>query len=142
MFSEPKRWLGKCYGDPSPSKKTICRYFDDSKRDRTSNDVAESSGHVNLTVVPKNIEKINKMAFIDRILNLCEIADTLNITESSIVQMLHEHLPKLKVSSKWLPHLLTIDQKQRSVDDSEHCLELFKRNEGKFFMRYVTMDST
>ena len=47
-----------------------------------------------------------------------------------------------EICSKWLPRLLTVDQKQQRVDDSERCLELFQRNKKDFFMQYVTMDET
>src|SRR5438034_6852539 len=47
-----------------------------------------------------------------------------------------------KLLSKWVPRLLTVDQKQQRVDDSERCLKLFQRNKKSFFMRYVTMDET
>ena len=35
--------------------------------------------------------------------------------------------------------LLTTDQKQQHLEDSERCLELFKRNKKDFLRRYVTM---
>lgn len=65
-----------------------------------------------------------------------EIPDTLKIS------ILYEHLGMRKLCSKWVTRLLTVDQKQQRVDDSEHCLDLFKRNKKDFFMRYVTMDET
>ena len=47
-----------------------------------------------------------------------------------------------KLSSKWVPHLLTVDQKQQRVDNPERFLKPFRRNKKGFFMRYVTMDET
>ncbi|QQP51227.1 Mariner transposase, partial [Caligus rogercresseyi] len=47
-----------------------------------------------------------------------------------------------KLCSKWVPHLLTVDQKQEGADDSEKCLAMFKRNKLEFLRRYVTMDET
>ena len=41
-----------------------------------------------------------------------------------------------------MPRLLTPDQKRQCVEDSEHCLELFKRGKKDFLRRYVTMDET
>jgi hypothetical protein len=41
-----------------------------------------------------------------------------------------------------MPHVLTIDQKQQRVDDSEQCLAIFNRNKDEFFRRYITMDET
>ena len=47
-----------------------------------------------------------------------------------------------KLFSKWLPRLLLPDKKQQRVEDSERCLELFKRGKKDFLRRYVTMDET
>ena len=47
-----------------------------------------------------------------------------------------------KVFSKWVPRLLTMEQKQQRVNDSESCLSLFTRNKQDFLRRYVTMDET
>ena len=45
-----------------------------------------------------------------------------------------------KLYSKWVPHLLTVDQNQRWILDSERCLELFTRNKKDFLHRYITMN--
>ena len=48
-------------------------------------------------------------------LKLREIDDTLKILEGSgIYHYMHERL-------KWVPRLLTVDQKQQHVDDYERC---------------------
>ena len=39
-----------------------------------------------------------------------------------------------------LQRLFTPDQKQQRVEDSERCLELFKRGKQDLLRRYVTMD--
>jgi hypothetical protein len=54
----------------------------------------------------------------------------------------HEYLDMQKLCAKWLPHVLTIDQNQQRVDDSEQCLAIFNRNKDEFFRRYSTMDVT
>ena len=82
------------------------------------------------------------MVFADRKLKLREIADTLKISEGSLFAILYKHLSMRKLCSKWVPRLLTVDQKQKRVDDSEPCLELFQRNKKDYFMRCVTMDET
>jgi hypothetical protein len=41
-----------------------------------------------------------------------------------------------------VPRVLTIDQKQQRVDDSEQCLAIFNRNKDEFFRRYITMDAS
>ena len=52
----------------------------------------------------------------------------------------HESLGMRKLFSKWVFHLLTPDQKPQRVEDSERCLELFKRGKKDFLRRCVIMD--
>ena len=82
------------------------------------------------------------MVLADRKLKLREIAATLMISEGSVFLVLHESLGMRKLFSKWVPRLLTPDQKQQRVEDSERCLELFQRNKKDIFIRYVTMNET
>ena len=56
--------------------------------------------------------------------------------------ILHEHLGMRKLCSKWVPRMLTPDQKQQRIDDSEACLALFNRDKNDFLRRCVTMDET
>ena len=74
------------------------------------------------------------MVLADRKLKSREIADTLKISEGSVFTILHEHLNMRKLCSKWVPHLLKVDQKQQRVDDSECRLKLYQRNRKDFSM--------
>ena len=38
--------------------------------------------------------------------------------------------------------MLTVNQKQQHVDDSERCLQLFQHNKKGFLHKYVTIDET
>ena len=75
-------------------------------------------------------------------MKLREIADNLKISEGSVFTILHDNLGMHKLLLKWVARLLTLDQKQQRVDDSERCLELFMRNKKDFLLWYVTMDET
>ena len=110
------------------------------KRSRINSDDAERSGRPKSAVVPENITKVHKMVLGGRKLKLRKIAATLNISEGSVFTILHESLGMCKLFSKWVPRLLTLNQKQQRVEDSERCSELFKRSKNDFLRRYVTMD--
>ena len=90
----------------------------------------------------QKITKVHKIVLGNRKLNLREIVETLVISESSVFTILYESLQMRKLFSKWVPRLLTSDQKQQRVEYSEHCLELFKRGNKDFLSCYVTMDET
>ena len=56
-------------------------------------------------------QKVHKMVLANRKLKLRVIADTLKISEGSVFTILHENLCIKKLCSKWLPRLLTVDEK-------------------------------
>ena len=66
----------------------------------------------------------------------------LKLSEGRVFTILQESLGMRKLFSKWVPRLLTPDQKQQRVEDSERSLELFKQGKTNFLRRYVTMDET
>ena len=70
-------------------------------------------------VTPENIKKVHKLVISYRKLKLREIAKTVKISEDSVFTIMHEHLTMRQLFSKWVPRLLTVDQKQQRVDDSE-----------------------
>ena len=75
-------------------------------------------------------------------LKLCEIAEELKISEGSVFTILHEHLSMRKLGSKWVHHLLTVDQKQPCINDSKRCLQLFQHNKKDYLHKYLTMNET
>ncbi|XP_070851358.1 histone-lysine N-methyltransferase SETMAR-like [Drosophila suzukii] len=126
----------------SPGKSTIKDWYNEFKRGRVDTKDAERSGRPRTAVTPENVAKIRKMVLADRKLKLKEIADASKISEGSVFTILHEHLDMRKLCSKWVPRLLTPDQKHQRIDASETCLSMLKRNRTDFFRRYVTMDET
>ena len=139
---EAKQWLDKYHGNSAPGKSTIIDCYAGFKRGCTNIDDAEHSGRPKSVVVPENITKVHKIVLSDHKLKLREIADTLKISEGNVFTILHESLRMRKLFTKWEPRLLTPDQKQQRVEDSERCLELFKRGRKDFLSRFVTMDET
>ena len=103
---------------------------------------AERSGRPNEVVTSETIKKVHQIVFENRKLKLRKIADTLKISYGSVYAILHEHLSMRKLLSKWVPRLLTVDQKRQRFVDSKRCLKLFHRNKPNFLRRYVTMDET
>ena len=133
---EAKQWLDKRYGDSASGKSTIIVWYAEFRRGRTNTDDAERSGRLKAAVVPENITKVHKIVLGDRKLKLREIANTLKISEGSVFTILHESLGMRKLFSKWLLRLLTPEKKQQRFEDSDGCLELFKRGKKNFLRRY------
>jgi len=137
-----QEWLEKCYVACAPSKTTICRWFRELKCDRTSTDNAPRPRRPNEAVTSENAKKINQIVLNDRKVKVRQIADIVKISTERVRHILHEFLNMKKLCARWVPRTLTIDQKQQRVENSEHCLALFRRNPKEFLHRFVTIDET
>jgi histone-lysine N-methyltransferase SETMAR len=71
-----------------------------------------------------------------------EIAETIGILKERVGYILHEELDMKKLCAKFLPCLLTADQKRTRMKISEQCLERFNKNKTDFVRRFITMDET
>lgn len=140
--ADTKKWLDECYSDSAPSEATIRKWFAKFRTGHMSIEDDERSGRPKEVVTAENVKKVHKIILNDRKVKLSEIAETLKISKERVGHIVHEYLGFRKLCAKWVPRMLTPDQKQERVDDSEQCLELFKRNKPEFLRRYVTMDET
>jgi histone-lysine N-methyltransferase SETMAR len=71
-----------------------------------------------------------------------EIAETIDISKEHVGYILHEELHMKKLCARWVPRLLTADQKRTRMKISEQCLERFSKNKTDFLRRFVIMDET
>jgi histone-lysine N-methyltransferase SETMAR len=55
---------------------------------------------------------------------------------------LNEALDKKKLCARWLPRLLTANQKRTGMKISEQGLQCFNKNKTDFVSRFITMDET
>lgn len=138
---ETVNWLLKHYAN-APAKSTIYKWHSHFKQGHTTTDDAERSGRPKTSLVPESIKRVHKLILQDRKLKLREVSAIVKISGGSVHTILHENLCLTKLFSKWVPRVLTVDQKQQRVDDSERCLELFQADKADFMDRYVTMDET
>jgi hypothetical protein len=130
---DAKAWLDKHYLDSAPAKSTVEKWFAKLKRGDMCIEGDARKGR------PKEAVKI---ILNDRKVKLIEIAETLKISKEPVGYIVHEYLDMQMLCVKWLPRMLTIDQNQQHVDDSEKFLAIFNRNKYEFFHRYITMDVT
>jgi histone-lysine N-methyltransferase SETMAR len=71
-----------------------------------------------------------------------ETAETIGISKECVGYILHKELDIKKLRTRWVPRLLTADQKHTHVKISEQCLEHFNKNKTDFVCRFITMDET
>jgi histone-lysine N-methyltransferase SETMAR len=78
----------------------------------------------------------------DRWMKVHEIAETIGISKECVGYILHEELDMKKFCARWVPRLLTVDQKCTCMKISEQCLERFNKNKTDFVRQFITMDET
>lgn len=88
------------------------------------------------------INKVYDMIMADRRIKLRELVEALNISYECVHNIIHHHLDMKKLSARWVPRLLTIDQMRKRVTTSEALLAMIRRDPKDFFRRFITVDET
>lgn len=88
------------------------------------------------------IQKVHDMILADRRTKVREVAKAVGVSTGTAINILHDKLAMKKLSARWVPRLLTVDNKRIRMLTSKQCLEQFKRNSKEFLRRVVTVDET
>ena len=86
------------------------------------------------------VEKIHKMVLDNRRLKVRELADMVGISKSSVHRILTENLALRKLCARWMPHSLTMKQKQHRESVSIESLTMFHSNKADFLRPFISMD--
>lgn len=78
----------------------------------------------------------------DRRITIRRLAVVHDISKSSVERILHENLNMNKVSARWVPRMLTAEQKRRRHVTSQELLDEFNTDPQKFLGHIVTQDET
>ncbi len=70
-----------------------------------------------------NVNTVSNVIEEDRHLSTRKIVELLNMTQSSIHRILHQHLQMQRVSTMWVPHLLTCEQMDTHLHLREEVFE-------------------
>ncbi|KYN30359.1 hypothetical protein ALC56_15335 [Trachymyrmex septentrionalis] len=115
--------------ESAPSFTTVKYWVAEFKRGRTNCEDEHRSDRPSEVAIPEMVKKIYKMVLGDRRLKVRELADMVNISKSAVHRILAENLEMRKLCARWVPRLLTIEQKQRreNVELKFELLPLFAR---------------
>jgi len=129
-------------GDSAPSYATVKRWCADFKRGRRSTEDEERPGRPNEVATQRQIDAVLDTVMKDRRLTIRKIAEIHSISKTSVERILHEHLNMNKVSARWVPRMLTPDQKRHRAEVSQELLSEFSKDKNKFIAHIVTQDET
>ena len=88
------------------------------------------------------VKKIHEILLNDRRLKVRELANMVGISKSAVHRIWTKNSDMRKLCVRWVPHLLTMEQKQHREDVSIECLAKFHNNKADFPRRFITIDKT
>ncbi|XP_061193231.1 protein GVQW3-like [Saccostrea echinata] len=138
---ETKQLLDECGDRSKVSRSMMYKWYKRFKEGRCETGDDERSGRpliIDSNLTGSVLQKLEK----DRRLTVRDIADIFEISTSTAHEIITKALGFEKVCARWVPKLLSADEKNRRVLASEEFLRRWK-NEGELFLnRIITTDET
>ena len=129
-------------GKDAPLYSTVKKWVAEFKRGKE--DVTDDSraGRPVNVVTDEQSEAVHRAVMSDRRVTIRELVKTLGISFGSIQTILSEVLYMKKLSARWVPRMLTEDQKKTRVNMSRKLLSLYQQDTEGFLARIITQDET
>ena len=96
------------------------------KRARESIEDDERSGRPREATTDEKVEIMHNLVMYDRRQNLRDIASEVGISFGAVQSILPDILGMSKVSARWVPRMLTEDQKRSRLDISRYLLSSYE----------------
>ncbi|CAH1995549.1 unnamed protein product [Acanthoscelides obtectus] len=119
------------FGNEAPHQSTISRWYGEFKRGRVSLSDDPRVGAPKTAVTEENVDAVRKLIIEDRHVTYREIEASFKISKTSIQKNLHEELGLRKLVCRWIPHLLTEEQKAARVNCCQKTLDRFNSGNSK-----------
>jgi histone-lysine N-methyltransferase SETMAR len=88
------------------------------------------------------VAQVEQLVMEDRRATVEEIAESLGMSVGTVHRILHEHLGMVKVSARWIPKLLSLQQKVDRVNICKQLLQDYENDLDGFYARLVTGDES
>ena len=133
--------LQQAYGEDCLSRTQCSKWYQRFKLGRTSIEDDPKSGRPSSSTGDDHIEKVRSVIRENRRLNVREVSEEVGICKSSCHTILTEKLMMHRVAAKFVPRLLTEEQKQNRVTVSQEPLDRSNTDEN-FLKNVITGDET
>ena len=77
----------------------------------------------------------------NRQIRVAKLASECGISNVSVYTIIHEHLGMSKVSARWVPRNLNMQDRQQRVESSQELLEVYNANPEEHFLLISTIFS-
>ena len=118
-MQRPKKFIGAkadVYGDSSPKYSTVTKWSAEFKRGRDSLEDDPRPGCPADVISQEMIDHVERLVLNNRRIRVAKLASECGISNKSVYTIIHEHLGTSKVSPRWVPRNLNIQDRQRRVE--------------------------
>lgn len=134
--------LAGTLGNSAPPYSTVARWCKEFNLGRTSTKDEQREGRPAVVRTEDNVKKIEDLVLTDRRVTIRHLNEITGISYGSIQRILTEELHMNKVSARWVPRMLTDNQKKIRYEMSSVNLEKFRSDPETFLRRFVTVDES
>ena len=134
--------MADVYGDSSPKYSTVAKWSAEFKRGRDSLEDDPRPDRPADVISQEMIDHVERLVLNNRQIKVAETASECGISNGSVYTIIHEHLGMSKVSARWVPRNLNMQDRQQRVESSQELLEVYNANPEDFHTRLVTGDET
>ena len=129
------------FGEQARGRSQTFQWFFRFKAGSTSIDDDERSGRPVSSSTPEMFERMRQIIREDRRLTIDEVSMLVGISHGTCHTIFTEHLKMRRVASKFVPRLVSVDQKQQGLDV---CSDLKENaaNIPSFLSNVITSDET
>ncbi|PNF43029.1 hypothetical protein B7P43_G08778 [Cryptotermes secundus] len=120
---ETIRKIQQAFGDDAMSNSRIKEWYNRFKDGRTSVDSEPRSGRLSTSRNENVIEQVRTLVMEDRRITVRELANEIGVRIGSVHLILTEDFGMRRVSAKFVPKLLAMEQKQRRLEMAQDMLD-------------------
>ena len=139
---EIHRRIADVYGESRPKYSTVAKWSAEFKRGRSSLEDDPRPGRSADVISQEMIDRVERLVLNNRRIKVAELASECGNSNGSVYTIIHEHLDMSKVSSRWVPRNLNMQDHQQRVESSQELLEVYNANPEDFHTRLATGDET
>jgi len=129
------------FGDQSLSRTQVFQWYAQFKTGRTSADDGKHTGRPTSCTTPETVARIQELIRQDRCRTIRNIPEEVEVGYGTCQRILTEELGMHRVAAKFVPRILTADQKQQRVNVCTVLRQLVSDNET-FLSRVINGDES
>ena len=134
--------LQKVYGNSALKYATVCKWVHGFNDGRESIENDPLVGRPVSVLTEKNVATVKTLIEEDERYTVKKIEELSGIHSSSVLKILCKRLGLRKICTRWVPHLLTDEQKQSRVRLASQVIEKYDKCDPRLLEEIVTGDET